>query len=286
MLCYCNIILINNNYNNNFYNNMKGSSSVWTFGKNNRFPVDTTKRQNIPGPGMYSSSGSTREKAPSWKVGTGPRSQSMTKGNNVPGVGQYTMRENSVRVSAPKYSMRPKTGIDESKQITNPGPGNYNPNYDTAYRSSERFTMCPKTAMVKDNKVVPGPGQYTVRNDKKDLTTPCYVFGKETKNKEGPETFKNNPGPGNYQVTNLEGNNSTAPKFSFGKDERGDGADSKQRAKTPGPGQYSIKNSVGGGPKISMSFVRPGTSIYKGETPGPGQYTSQSKNMIKAPEYR
>ena len=138
---------------------------------------------------------------------------------------------------------------------------------------------------MKDlKKHVPGPGQYNVREDK-DMQKPSYRFGKDQKIKDPNFTYMKNPGPGNYEfVEDLK--TSTAPKFSFGKEMRGD----DKRPNTPGPGQYNYKNSIGEtGPKISMSFVRPMTatgSKDKLSVPGVGQYTLNMNTHTKAPQFK
>ncbi len=88
------------------------------------------------------------------------------------------------------------------------------------------------------------------------------------------------PGPGNYTYTDAPGQG--APKFSFGKEERGD----SRRPMTPGPGQYQYKGYVGKeGPKISMSS-RPQTSLSRAAEPGPGHYYSTVLTRPTSPSYR
>lgn len=265
---------------------MKTSSAVYSFGRAGK--NDTLRKDNRggPGPGMYNTDYSKR--GPAWRIGTSDRSR-MIKNENTPGVGQYTL--SSGFGQGPKYSLRPKTYYDEAKNLNGPGPGNYNPNFNSVYRSNERYTMRPKTADVKGNKVVPGPGNYSIRDDSRDLLQPSYKFGKERRDREhiNPDA-KNNPGPGNYTIEPMTGNNQ-APKFSFGKEERGtecmpDGGRSKGRPFTPGPGQYGSKSTIGSGPKISMSFNRPNTSVYRDKIPGPGQYSVSNVNLPKAPQYK
>lgn len=186
---------------------------------------------------------------------------------------------------APKYTMRSRTYYNDNKSGNSPGPGNYTPNFDIQFRGKEKFTMRPKTADLKGNMNNPGPGQYSIRNDKSDLKQPSYIFGKDTKFKPNNSGIASFPGPGNYSSNN----NSVSiqqPKFSFGKEMRGQNSEMQTRAKTPGPGQYDQKQTFGNGPKISMSFVRPLTSNNKTETPGPGMYSLSTKNMISAPQYK
>lgn len=72
-------------------------------------------------------------------------------------------------------------------------------------------------------------------------------------------------------------------KYSFGKEPRSQSA----RPKTPGPGTYQAKSFIGNdGPKISISSVRPLTSMSRGDNPGPGQYNSNLNDKLKSPSYR
>jgi hypothetical protein len=46
---------------------MKSSTSAWSFGKSKKHELEKTDKRFTPGPGMYSSSTKTFEKAPSWR---------------------------------------------------------------------------------------------------------------------------------------------------------------------------------------------------------------------------
>jgi len=91
------------------------------------------------------------------------------------------------------------------------------------------------------------------------------------------------PGPGNYNLNDDSG--SRAPKFSFGKELRGN----SERPKTPGPGTYQFRTCIGNeGPKITISSWRPLSSVGSTArmTPGPGQYQSNLNDKNKSPSYR
>ena len=202
-----------------------------------------------------------------------------------PGVGQYNL--NTTLNTGPKYTLRPKT--NEAYKIPySPGPGNYNPNYNIEYKTAEKYSMRPKTSVNKSNNLGPGPGQYSIRNDKNDLKKPTYVFGKENRLNPDNSSSITNPGPGNYSIFNNDPTQSKAPKFTFSKDERCNNSTYNNRCKTPGPGQYNINDkALGTGcPKISMSFNRPTTSVYKSNNPGPGQYSINRNDMNSAPSYK
>ena len=217
-------------------------------------------------------------------MGTSERIQkNYCKNPNAPGVGQYNLdKQNQV---GPKYTMRPRSYYNDSKDsLQGPGPGMYNPNFNIEHKQNEKYTMRPKTAQIRSNSVNPGPGQYCIRNDRSDMKQPSYIFGKETKLLPTNKEYKYIPGPGNYTANDKSVSN-MAPKFSFGKDERG--TQNTSRLMTPGPGQYQNKNQFGsGGPKISMSFVRPQSVGIKTNVPGPGMYSSSNVNLTKAPQYK
>lgn len=76
-----------------------------------------------------------------------------------------------------------------------------------------------------------------------------------------------------------------APKFSFGKELRGQ----NERPKTPGPGTYQLRACVGNeGPKISISGYRPLSSMSsnRNNMPGPGTYSTNFNDRPKSPSYR
>lgn len=179
--------------------------------------------------------------------------------------------------------MRKKSLYNETNAIYSPGPANYDPNFDFIYKNQEKYSIRPKTATIKPNDHYPGPGQYSIRNDKSDFKKPSYVFGKEQKCKPSDTEMRFNPGP-DYYTVNDKPVIIQAPKFSFGKEIRDN---QNERAKTPGPGAYQHKETFGfTGPKISMSFVKPLNSMSRAETPGPGQYNSSTANFLKAPQYK
>ena len=105
-------------------------------------------------------------------------------------------------------------------------------------------------------------------------------FGTDKRDKVENPDFKLIPGPGNYSIGEDAGKG--APKFSFGKELRGD----ERRPMTPGPGTYQYKTYVGkDAPKITIS-ARPQTSLSRTMDPGPGQYNSTILHRPKSPSYR
>jgi hypothetical protein len=254
---------------------MKHGAVAWSFGKTSKGFMKTGSN---PGPGTYQNFGVDyyKSKAPHWKLGTADRSKSYKK--NVPGPGNYNL--SSSIGNSQKYTMRPKTGseFDQKKEV--PGPGNYNPVVSKKNDYAFSMRIRPQSASPQMNN--PGPGTYSLRkNDSDFLKTHSAKFGTDGKCKDPTHTYIKNPGPGNYEF-DREKINQTAPKFSFGKEERGN----NNRPKTPGPGTYQPKAKMGNeGSKISMSFNRPLTGV-KNENPGPGTYQMNLKDKNKAPEYK
>lgn len=95
-------------------------------------------------------------------------------------------------------------------------------------------------------------------------------------------SIRNNPGVGNYNLSNDTGK--TSAKFSFGKETRSKSA----RPSTPGPGSYQQKNFIGkDGPKITISAVRPSTSMgNSANLPGPGAYITNLNDKITSPTFK
>ena len=137
----------------------------------------------------------------------------------------------------------------------------------------------------RNKEITPGPGNYNIRMEK-DLNAPSYKFGHDKKRGLEYDNARYVPGPGNYEY-NADILHEKHPKFSFGKEVRGD----SKGYKTPGPGQYEYKNYVGKeGPKITMS-AKFNSRLQEGDrryVPGPGQYdeTNTNKYKNKNPSYR
>ncbi len=256
---------------------MKHAAVAWSFGKTQKSFYSTNR---TPGPGNYNSPDVTmyRNKQPHWKLGTARRSYSMRE--NTPGPGNYNLKTSIG--TAPKYTMRPKTGSDfNTNNKENPGPGTYDPNVLKKENYAYSLRIRPQTAteLMKN----PGPGTYNIRKNDNDFIRPhSYKFGHEKKHKEPDFTYLKSPGPGTYNFDNIVVSQAM-PKFSFGKEDRGNNT----RPKTPGPGTYEAKKVMGNdGPKISISNIRPNTG-FKNENPGPGTYLpSTSFTKSKSPEYK
>ena len=250
---------------------------AWGFGTSKKFETKKSDTLYNPGPGNYSLK-STKE-GPTWRIGSALR---ISKNRNTnPGPGQYNIP--SKIFNGPKYSMAIKLGsLKPSRSSYVPGPGQYEVNTKNRL-SSAKYTMRSKSYYRKRNET-PGPGNYNLRNDK--IIAPSYKFGSEKKMGFGNNNSRYVPGPGNYEYQ-ADILYEKHPKFSFGKELRGD----LKSYKTPGPGQYEYKKYIGSeGPKITMS-AKFGSNYNIGDkryVPGPGQYNSTNTNnyRIKYPAYR
>jgi len=251
---------------------------AYSFGKKKKCEIDKTDPLFNPGPGHYAPKES--KGGPTWKIGLASRDNKNTNEN--PGPGQYNIPDKFF--NGPKYSMATKAGgFDPTKTSFAPGPGQYNSNANNR-PSSAKYTMRAKP-YPKNREVTPGPGNYNLRNDKQ-LLVPSYKFGHEEKKGLEYGNSRYVPGPGNYEY-NADVLYEKHPKFSFGKEVRGNSVGNKN----PGPGQYEHKGYIGKeGPRITMSAKFDGNLAHgdKRYVPGPGQYneTNINKYKSKTPAYR
>ena len=250
---------------------------AWGFGSSKKLEIEKTDILYNPGPGNYSLK--SYKEGPTWRIGSALRISKNR--NNNPGPGQYNIP--SKVFNGPKYSMATKAGIiNPTKSSYVPGPGQYEINTKNRL-SSAKYTMRAKSYVKKRNDT-PGPGNYNLRKEK--INVPSYRFGHEKKMGLEYANSRYVPGPGNYEYQ-ADILYEKHPKFSFGKELRGD----LKSYKTPGPGQYEYKKYIGSeGPKITMS-AKFGSNYNIGDkryVPGPGQYNSTNTNnyRIKYPAYR
>ena len=251
---------------------------AWGFGKAKKLEIEKTDPLYNPGPGQYAPKRGGN--GPTWRIGSALRTSKNLNKN--PGPGQYDI-PNKI-FNGPKYTMATKSGaFDPTKNSFAPGPGQYN--ITTKNRpSSAKYTMRAKPN-DRNSEITPGPGNYNIRNEK-ELLVPSYKFGHDKKRGLEYDNARYVPGPGNYEY-NADILHEKHPKFSFGKETRGD----SKGYRTPGPGQYEYKNYIGKeAPKITMS-AKFNSRLQEGDTryvPGPGQYdeTNTNKYKNKNPSYR
>ena len=251
---------------------------AYGFGRAKKCEIEKTDPLFNPGPGHYAPH--RGKGGPTWRIGSALR-DSKNRNTN-PGPGQYNIPQKIF--NGPKYSIATKAGgFDPTKTSFAPGPGQYNAS-SINRPNSAKYTMRAKP-YPKSKDVTPGPGNYNLRNSKQ-LEVPSYKFGHEEKKGLEYANSRYVPGPGNYEY-NADVLHEKHPKFSFGKEKRGESA----TYKTPGPGQYEYKKYIGKeGPRITMS-AKLGPNIGQGDTryvPGPGQYdeTNTNKYRNKTPAYK
>ena len=120
----------------------------------------------------------------------------------------------------------------------------------------------------------PGPGAY--EKNKNDLESiKSMKFGTGQRSDMAKANAKLNPGPGAHEP-DYKVQRHSSPKFGFGSETRNQKLDMKKQ--TPGPGNYSLGNLVGGGLSKTMHATI-GYSPEKKENsykPGPGNYDPDS----------
>lgn len=215
----------------------------------------TKSINHSPGPGHYESITAdiaTGERAPSYKIGTGSRTERPSSAY-VPGPGTYNANSNN---PGPKWGFG-----SQSRENLNifkldiPGPGTY------LIPDTLNKRGCSMTSRKNDgNKDTnPGPGSYNPTS--KRQKSPSWTIGS---GQRGDFTSGKHqvPGPGTYQIKAELGK--TAPLF--GSSKRPPLSDIND---TPGPGEYFIHK----GKDAPAYTMRPKTATNKKEFgPGPGHY--------------
>lgn len=185
-----------------------------------------------------------------------------------PGPGTYDVgpADRDKFAHSPNYSMCGAPGGGKEAEAQAPGPGAYSP-LVTDSGKAWGMSSAPRLRELKKSKG-PGPGQYDVMTRSDGFRGPA-IAGRVS----GPKIGMN-PGPGNYNPvdTGLSTCRSWgAPKFAA------TGRSAVRASKTPGPGAYDMKTSLGG------HFAMPSPPHYsvmgkrsepkKEMSPGPGGAT-------------
>jgi len=188
-----------------------------------------------PGPGAYEPSLSTKNKGPSYRIGSASRD---TKDRAfAPGPGNYEPRSIQGNQNI-KIGTSQRAPLSANKNT--PGPGTYE--YSLKVGEGPKYIMNPRR---EDNnqgtRYVPGPGAYTPAVELVKEKSPGVRMGSSNRSDlHGPRL---NPGPGQYDVRgNLAG-----PKWGFGSDQRG----RDYKSTVPGPGSYNLPTTVGDVPKYA-----------------------------------
>lgn len=209
------------------------------------------------------------------------------------------------KAAHPKWSIKGK-GQGEKLAKDGPGPGEYESGYNKRNTPNYSFGSKLSKSFYEDKSSIPGPGCY---QSPSTLDKKGGYLGKRSKARKADEL----PGPGAYQMGSTFSNRfSTAfgrgkrsnpnlnrsalapgpgtyePSFEFSNSTHGVGFGISKRdgvtnkTQLPGPGQYTVSDSLFRDPKAASIKGRPKT-MHEDEKPGPGHY--QSKTYYTTPAY-
>ena len=200
------------------------------------------------------------------------------KPNNNPPVGKY-IESIKYSPSTSSYTM-PKAvrKMHPSLSSTNVlGPATYNPNplllsthsrFPSWSISNEKRRIISDSQPQEDTATSPkvGPGTYDVRNGSFPQGA-SYTMNVRRYYSPKKETLPS-PGPGHYKTSMYQRPNE--PVYSIGKGNRDDGLNYVVKQNYPGPGKYTIKDSVSIQPFLIPPEHKPPSEVPL--TPGPGSY--------------
>ena len=228
------------------------------------------KRASTPGPGAYSFKTYIGKEGPMLSFSKDKVGHLQPDKNTNPEPGKYF--PNIKYIPSTAYYSIPKAGIESTRKsksrFSSPGPEKYNPNpmlssTRTSFPSWKIGTS--KREMISDENNNPGPGQYDIKNGLLPQGAQYTMSAKlSTLNKT------NKPGAGKYEAVLIQHPNE--PKYSIGKEIRGDELKKIEKENFPGPGQYGIKDS-----ELSKPFSFPKSrkdTKRSNNVPGPGRYKS------------
>lgn len=248
--------------------NAFGMSTVgpkFSFSKTQRLEQ---KRATTPGPGAYSHKLFVGKEGPMLSFTREKNGHFEPNKNFNPEPGKYFENIRYVPSTA-QYSIprsnRPEVGKMKSR-LSTPGPEKYNPNpllssTRTSFPSwkigtSQRDSLCNDTK-------TPGPGAYSIKNGLFPEGS-RYTMSAKTRESKKDQI----PGPGKYEIVMVQKGNE--PKYSIGKEERGDDMKKVLKDNFPGPGKYTTKDCEMTRP---ISFPRDKKEKgNKNNFPGPGSY--------------
>lgn len=233
------------------------------------YSIPRAQRGKMPktdsqGPGAYEPDKEYRQKPPSWKIGTEAKCKHDL--NDVPGAGTYDSPGNTAK-KAPEYTMGQKYKPKAKDDF--PAPGNYEPVW-AGEKTNPCYTMRAKTNIPQDNTNKPAANAYVPNFT---LTRECPTQAKFGTEKKCQNKYDDNPGPGTYDKGG--DNKKKAPEYRFGTGDKiqEQRATYKQ---APGPGNYDQKSLFDYNQDhekgTCMVPKRPLTSKENLMKPGPGAY--------------
>lgn len=271
------------------YNAQSSKGPRWTFSKTERFGKERPKsaaagRINVPGPGSYKTQTFMGKEGPHIAFGkdiynhSDAADEAMFKvTKNYPAPGTYNLGTKYVS-DTPIYSMsklkRKEIGNDKFISMC-PGPDKYQPDKFV----SSTITKYPKWSVGKANRdedakvpgskkkriQTPGPGHYRINNGYLP-EGPKYSMAKKLAN----EKPNKNPGPADYNTLGVTLHLPNEPKFSIGKEKKGDNMKQAIKDGYPSSAKYYVKDS-----QFTGGITIPKDARYKEPkfvVPGPGQY--------------
>ena len=237
------------------------------------------KATETPGPADYTiqpGTEATRNKNPTWVIGTGNRGELAEGDKNIPGVGTYDLK---MAPKGPYYSVTGKGSMtSDVKDNGVPGSNAYLPNLkDLRQAPAYSFTHAQTGEQIDPSKLSPGPGQY---NLEKDNDKPKYSFGREDRSQS---TIDEVPGPGQYPYKSSVGEGA---KITIGEKLPFDPT-AKEQKYMPGPGQYNVRSGPDG-PLYSIGTSQRQDMVKKTDGPGPADYGPDdlNKHRNKNPEWK
>lgn len=141
-------------------NNSKVKTPTWKFGTGPRLQGLNNSTNNIPGPGNYNTTKGLGSEAPKYSM----TAKHSYRGNklNVPGPGQYAGDSSVVNSKAPTWKIgtsRRDDSLNRTLKENHPGPGNYN----SLNKEKGPLFSFGKDAKIKtEHSSNPGPGQYKI----------------------------------------------------------------------------------------------------------------------------
>jgi len=237
---------------------------------------NTAKVDYTPGPGNYNIRKDENMKVPSYKFGTEKKDGlNLAQAKGVPGPGNYEYNADGINPKAPKFSFGKELRGTKARPKT-PGPGAYNAKQYVGKEGpkitmSSKLGFDPQAG---DTRFVPGPGQYTTSGANiLHSKAPAYRIG--TAQRRGLYNTDNNPGPGQYGPDNCTNYvRPKTPSWVIGTGKRGNLNQTDKN--NPGPGNYNISKGIGANaPKYSITGKGNYGYINNGN-PGPGQYNSDN----------
>ncbi|ORC85056.1 uncharacterized protein TM35_000381310 [Trypanosoma theileri] len=271
-------------------------TSVYTFSTEPRMAVNGgngyNSNTNAPGPGAYDVAVPTFT-APTTRFGTEERKLEPSTLEEIPGPGTYDVNTavRAISSTGPSYLFPTAPRELPANSSDTPGPGQYEGNLVETFLGGDTkapsFPTGPRFSEVKNNNLLPGPGQYTPSHPQWEASK-VYSFstgGKQPLNGDEVDF----PGPGTYSPNQILPS-SGAPIFGteprriglsaddLGNVDNGTSNKNNNNNNNPGPGYYNVTLPPSG-PAVSFGVATREIMQNKNDegAPGPGTYDVVSR---------